>query len=216
MRENHGSYILSPIARFCKVSEMDNVSFFDSIASRWDQIAHHDEKKVAYIVRSANIEGNSRVLDLGTGTGILLPFIKEYLENDGNIVALDISANMLEQAKKKNGTENIEYVCSDFYEYENDEKFSVIIAYSCFPHFADRDLFFKKCEELLRDKGRLVIAHSESKEKINGKHTNIDAELKSETLKDAVEVAGIAGKYGLIESRVIDNEEYYLIVLDKR
>jgi len=187
---------------------MDNLTFFDSIAEKWDEIAIHNKNKVDFIVKSACIESNNRVLDLGSGTGVLIPFIKTYIGIHGKIVALDISSKMLELAKKKNGTDQVDYICTDFLKYQCDYKFQVIMAYSCFPHFLDDKAFFRKCDELLVEKGRLVIAHSESKEMINASHKNLNGEVISGILKDTIEVIKIANEAGFEEKIKIQMMKY--------
>ena len=41
------------------------------------------------------------MLDLGTGTGVLLPYIAEKIGTAGHITAVDYSAGMLSRAKEK-------------------------------------------------------------------------------------------------------------------
>ncbi len=56
------------------------------------------------------------VLDIGCGTGLNFPLIREAIGPAGRIVGVDSSANMLAQARAKAehlGWENIELVCAD-------------------------------------------------------------------------------------------------------
>ena len=68
----------------------DEVIFFDNIAPHWDddEILSTPEK-VRSILNKLPIEEGDDILDLGTGTGILIPFLKERIGNQGSITAVD-------------------------------------------------------------------------------------------------------------------------------
>jgi demethylmenaquinone methyltransferase/2-methoxy-6-polyprenyl-1,4-benzoquinol methylase len=53
--------------------------FFDSHADVWDEINHHDAAKIGYIADLLQLAGNESVLDVGTGTGVMLPYYLERL-----------------------------------------------------------------------------------------------------------------------------------------
>ena len=192
---------------------MDVRAFFDAVAEKWDQIAIHDREKIKHIVDYAKIKSSDLIIDLGCGTGVLLAEIGKYVNNDKSIKAIDLSANMIEIARKKNGEGKIEYICCDFYDYQITNKVDVIIAYSCFPHFQDQSSFFLKCNEALMDNGKLLIAHSESRVSINKAHSAI--EIKSAILEKAEDIVTLAMKFGFYEIDKVDNEEMYLVLLGK-
>ena len=57
--------------------------FFNEKAEIWDEITVHDLEKVQYITEMLNIQGDDKILDVGTGTGIMIPFYERYLVNGG-------------------------------------------------------------------------------------------------------------------------------------
>ena len=65
-------------------------AFFNEKAAIWDEITVHNLKKVQYIVDQLRIQCDDRILDVGTGTGIMIPFYEKYLVN-GCVVAVDYS-----------------------------------------------------------------------------------------------------------------------------
>ncbi len=194
---------------------MNDVDFFNSIAEKWDQIAVHDKAKLDFIMRKAHIKPQDSVLDLGCGTGVLLPVIKKQVNPDGKITALDISHKMLEIAERKNGVGFVEYVCCNFYEYDKKNEFDLIVAYSCFPHFKDRARFFLKSNAILQDKGRLLIAHSEGRSIINNMHSEISHQLTSDALESAADVVKMAKLYGFSKIEIIDTDELFLVLVEK-
>lgn len=54
---------------------------------------------LAAIVRACRLQPGERMLDVGTGTGILIPYILQYRPSE--IHACDLSENMLRRVKRK-------------------------------------------------------------------------------------------------------------------
>ncbi len=116
---------------------MTNREYFNIAADVWDDIKRRDFESIGKIFEIISINPKSSVLDVGCGTGILFPFISQYVGETGVIVGLDISEKMIEKAKQKIKTNNIELVCEDFLTYTPNRNFDYILAYSTVPHFRD-------------------------------------------------------------------------------
>ncbi len=56
-------------------------------ADQWDNIAFHDMDKIQKIVDLLDLRHSKNILDIGCGTGILLPFLKKNIPYDGKIIA---------------------------------------------------------------------------------------------------------------------------------
>lgn len=190
---------------------MANREFFDSMADQWDNIAFHDMDKIQKIVDLLDLRHSKNILDIGCGTGILLPFLKKNIPYDGKIIALDISSKMIERAREKYGNDQIEYICKDFFEYDSKEGYDYAIAYSCLPHFVERRKFLLKAKEMLRKDGKLVIAHSESREKINCHHREMKSDIEFKDLERIEELSTLGKEIGLNVIRTIDTEEMYVL-----
>ncbi|WP_315118961.1 class I SAM-dependent methyltransferase [uncultured Clostridium sp.] len=185
---------------------MNDREFFNNLASKWDEICNHDDKKLREIMKLSKMRENSKVLDVGTGTGVLVKYLLEY--SPIAIKAVDLSENMIEVARNKYNNDNVEFIVKDIMDFQ-EGNFNYIFLYSVYPHFMDKDELFGHLYKLLKVDGKIVIAHSESKEKINNIHK------KSDTVKEhmlpAVEVtSNIMSKYFKVEE-AIDNENMYYI-----
>lgn len=67
-------------------------------------------------IGALHLRPGALVLDIGCGTGLNIPLIRERVGPTGRIVGVDASANMLAQARAKAvrwGWENIDLVCAD-------------------------------------------------------------------------------------------------------
>jgi demethylmenaquinone methyltransferase/2-methoxy-6-polyprenyl-1,4-benzoquinol methylase len=126
--------------------------FFDERAEVWDEISVHDPEKVQYITDLLEIHREDRILDIGTGTGIMVPFYEKYLTT-GRVVAVDYSEKMIEVARLKYPEKEhpqVSFRVADVYELKYDAEFDLVVCYSCFPHFPDQPLALKILSKALK------------------------------------------------------------------
>jgi len=189
---------------------MNNKEYFNKIANEWDNIAYHDEAKLKKIMQLSNIKQKSKILDIGTGTGVMLKHLLST--NPSKITAVDMSENMLEIAKRKYKNKKINFICGDILELDiGNHDFALL--YSVYPHIEDKGLLFKKISKILNKNGKIIIAHSQSKEKINAIHQKKE-EVKEDRLKPALETSKIMSEFfNILEC--IDNEEMYFVMGEK-
>jgi len=129
--------------------------FFNSMAEKWDSICHHDENKINEILDLVNIKKGSKVLDVGTGTGVMIPFLTSRVGDNGEIVAVDIADKMIEFARKKYNDSNVHFVVGDVFTLElPEEHFDAIICYSVFPHFEYKLTAAEKLGRFLKPGGK--------------------------------------------------------------
>ena len=190
-----------------------NELFFDSIAHKWDEIVNHNSIKIRAVLESLEIKGSDSILDIGTGTGVLIPFLLDMLGEAGRITAIDISTQMLEIAKSKHDNCQVRFMKLDFIEAELQEIFDIVLCYSCFPHLGDSRNAIRRMLKVLRKGGKLVIFHSESREKINQLHGNMDSPVKQDTLPSAEELKCVIEVEGGKVIHIEDSEEKYVIVV---
>lgn len=104
--------------------------------------------------------GDGKVLDLACGSGRLLPSL---LDAGLEVVALDISADMLEQARTKLGSRanEVRFVCQDMRELSLEEQFDTIIIPYCSLMYIhndeDRLKVFQRCHDHLRAGGKFAF-----------------------------------------------------------
>lgn len=191
--------------------------FFNQKAKVWDSITIHKLEKVQYITELLKIQSDDRILDVGTGTGIMIPFYEKYLVN-GRVVAVDYSEKMIAIARSKYPEEVhplISYRVSDVYELTYDNEFDLVVCYSCFPHFVDQPLALKILSKALRKGGRLVVAHSDSARKINGVHINGGVEIENDFLPTMEILKHMMEESGLTVTFERDDEDYFICITKK-
>ena len=106
----------------------------------------------------------------------------------------------------------INFICGDILELDiGNHDFALL--YSVYPHIEDKGLLFKKISKILNKNGKIIIAHSQSKEKINAIHQKKE-EVKEDRLKPALETSKIMSEFfNILEC--IDNEEMYFVMGEK-
>lgn len=196
---------------------MNQAQFFDSIAKDWDNIIEINELKINTLLSKINIKDNQSILDVGTGTGVLIPFLKK-LNQTGFIKGVDISSKMLGIAKEKfKDNKNLSFEILDVENDKINEKFDKIILYSMFPHLQNKTLTIKSLvENNLKENGQLMIAHSNSREFLNNMHKEKSETVKNDRLICVKKQKSLFEDVGLNVSDAFENDEIYYLIIDKK
>lgn len=180
-------------------------AFFDRLAPDWDEDNKHDEQKIEKILDYAGIRQGVSVLDIACGTGILFPF---YLRRGvSKITGVDLSEGMIALAKQKFSDPRIELICADACELVLNAKYDCCMVYGAFPHFDNPAGAITVFSKFLAAGGRLTVAHSESKQSIDLRHschaTNVSIQLLTEH-----ELADLFSRYFAIDTVISDSDMY--------
>jgi demethylmenaquinone methyltransferase/2-methoxy-6-polyprenyl-1,4-benzoquinol methylase len=190
---------------------MSKEQFFNERAETWDETSKNDAAKVDMLTRLLLIQPHDTVLDVGTGTGVLLPVLSSYTGGK-NITAIDIAEDMIAVAKRKHESLGCSFLLGDIVTYPfQPESFDVIACYSVFPHIDDKPRMIKNLLAALKRGGLLAILHSCSKERINGVHVHAHRDVSMDSLPPAEMVVDLMRKLGMRLEVMIDNSEMYAV-----
>ena len=190
-------------------------AYFNQKAASWDEtIAEKDTTKLERMARRLNIESGSTVLEVGTGTGVFIPFLLSVIGKGGRLVALDIAEEMLKKARAKGFNGNIDYLCADVTDIPFGEIFDTIVCYSSFPHFQDKLRALTEMKRVTKSGGKLLICHTSSRAEINEIHREIPA-VQNDLIPDKSEMQEMLLTAGFIDIRIEEDSESYLAMAKK-
>jgi len=186
-------------------------AYFNQRAASWDEtVAERDTSKLEQMAKRLNIKPGSTLLDVGTGTGVFLPFLLSKIGSSGHIVALDFAEEMLKKAMAKGFNGNIDYLCADITNIPlDDEIFDTVVCYSSFPHLQDKSRALAEINRVIKSGGKLLICHTSSRATINEIHRSIPA-VQNDIIPDEDEVQMLLSMAGFSEISIDDTNESYL------
>lgn len=129
----------------------DIIKSFNRIAlleDKWD----HNQNYEQLLLREVE-SGLENGLDIGCGTG---EFTKKLSRKIDNVLGIDISPVMIEEAKRRHSAGNIQYIVKDFDEINEDAKYDCIVSIATFHHL-DMETALPKINRLLNENGVLII-----------------------------------------------------------
>ena len=152
------------------MNKSDVIAFFDRCAPSWDADMIKSDRIINTILDNAEVGPGMDVLDVACGTGVMFDY---YLQRNVNsVTGIDISPEMARIAAGKYENEpKIQVICGDVEEFPFDRKFDRIVVYNAFPHFPYPKRLIKVLAKLLKEDGRLTVAHGQSREAIDGHHS---------------------------------------------
>ena len=195
------------------MEKKDIIAFFDRCAPSWDADMIKSDEKIGKILDNAEVHAGMDVLDVACGTGVMFDY---YLErNVASVTGIDISPEMAKIATEKYATENkVQVICGDVEEYAFHRKFDRIVVYNAFPHFPYPKRLIKILAGLLKEDGRLTVAHGMSREAIDGHHKGAASKV-SNGLMSAESLKRIFDAHFYVEV-VISNRHMYQVSGVKR
>lgn len=191
--------------------------YFNSKAPVWDSLLKEETlARLKEFVAGLAIKPGSTVLDVGTGTGVLLPFLAAATGPGGKVVALDIAEEMLARAKSKNTAGNVTFVHGDITETPFcPGTFDEIICNSCFPHIVDRPRAVREMARILKPGGRLVIFHPQSREAVNEIHRSLGGVVANDLLPEDAAMLALLQENGFPAVALSSTPEKYQVTAYK-
>ena len=160
------------------MDKRDIIEFFDRCAPTWDAQMIKSDVIIGKILDNAEVGPGMDILDVACGTGVMFDY---YLDRDASsVTGIDISPEMARIAAEKYAAEpKVQVICDDVETYIFDRKFDRIMVYNAFPHFPYPKRLIKILAGLLKEDGRLTVAHGQSREAIDGHHSGAASKVSN-------------------------------------
>lgn len=186
---------------------------FDRVADFFEQpLPEEVARRTAAVVWEAEIPAGAAVLDVGTGTGVLLPYVLS--RGPSRVVACDLSEQMLARARRKFGG-RVAFLLADVVDLAPAlGPFDFAFCNAVFANLFDQGQALRAINGLLRVGGRLVISHPMGRGFVAGLRRS-DPRLVLRQLPSRRQAGSLLRRHGfrLLEFR--DEEDFYFALGEK-
>jgi len=190
--------------------------FFDTRAENWEETCYPApvRERLLDLIREFQIGSGERILDVGTGPGILLPYLRQGVGPFGQVCAFDLSLEMIHRAAEKpRSLLDIIFQGDVHFIPFADRVFDRVICFAAFPHFEDPAQALREMGRVLKTGGSLVIAHLLSREELAAHHGTHDT-VARDVLPPHHEMKALFVKAGFSPPEIVDIPgRYYAIAI---
>lgn len=198
--------------------------FFNAHAESWldrcyknpesGQMDLHAEK-FRRLFALAPLKPGDRVLDVGCGSGVLVPMILERIQPTGMLWELDFAEKMIAENRRLHPEPNIRFIVADATEAPLEaDACDVIFCFACFPHFDRKPDVVRRLHRILRPGGTLVLAHFSTAEEINRRHATCPA-VMHDHLPDQAAMRALLQEAHWVLDQFIEEPGFYCILAHK-
>ena len=198
---------------------MNRQEFFNIAAVTWDKRFQTQELLtfLEQLVPTFHLRHGQRILDVGTGTGILIPFLLKAVGPTGHVAAIDYSEKMVELCRAKYArfpnvsvavqrVENLQF---------NSESFDAITCFGLFPHLENKEAALSQMNRVLKSRGRLIIAHALSSTEIKSHQHNTSLAVAHDVLPEEARMKRILRQAGFVKICTVDKPGCYFCLSTK-
>jgi cyclopropane fatty-acyl-phospholipid synthase-like methyltransferase len=136
---------------------------FDRAAKSYDEsrlVRSYQRRVQILVINSITIEKGMNVLDLGCGTGHGSIDVASKMEGTGNVIGIDLSERMIEQAKVKLADfkyNNIKFLTGSAISLDYQNYFDCVFSTNAFHHFEKKEMIFQKVWQSLKRNGIFIV-----------------------------------------------------------
>lgn len=195
---------------------MNTKDYFDALADTWDDrfgtsrlLSFLDE-----LVPQFDLKSGQKVLDIGTGTGVLIPYLIEAVGPSGAVTAIDSSEKMIQKCKTKHSQlRNVNIKIGNIEEEAfPPEFFDAVICFGVFPHINRKEKALRNISSMLKPSGKLIIAHALSREELETHHKKISKFVVHSAMPKKNKMKQLLGQKGFVRIRISNDPGCYLCI----
>ena len=198
---------------------MDRKTYFNQAASTWDKKYYTPQLAVFLeeLVPKFGLKLGEDILDLGTGTGVLIPYLFEAVGPNGSITAVDYAEKMVEICRSKHSDlKNLAVILQDVEELDLPaESFDAVTCFGLFPHIENREKTLCHMSRVLRPGGKLIIFHALNSTELRTHHKTASPAVADDLLPEESEMRQLLEDAGLTEIKIEDEPGCYLCLSTK-
>jgi len=187
--------------------------FFEDLSQRWDGMQSSDRLERLRVLLepyAGQLGRSDAILDLGTGTGAMLPVLRLYAPAS-RLVAVDLANGMLQRARARGA--HAALLQADVHRLPLlDASFDLALCHAAFPHFTDKPRSLRELRRLLRPGGYLLILHDTSRDKVNAIHSSLPAPLNLDLLPPLAQTGELMQQAGFCALQLQEGPGMYAAI----
>lgn len=191
-----------------------NRQFFNGLAATWDSLPGPSDanETAARFVERALEPGHSRILDVGCGTGILLPSLAARWVSRPVIIELDIALEMLLQNRRKFGGAVASCVCASALAPPfPDGCFDAVLCFGVLPHLGGCQDALGRLLHRVRPGGVIAVGHLMDSATLNSFHAGLDRPVNRDVLPPADALADVLRGLGVRTVHAEESPGWYFV-----
>jgi ubiquinone/menaquinone biosynthesis C-methylase UbiE len=194
--------------------------FFNDIADTWDKRFQTQDltKFLEQVAPTFGLLPGQKVLDVGAGTGILIPFLLQAVGPTGLVVAVDFAEKMANICKAKyanNSNVSVQVQEAEKLKFPS-QTFDAVICFGSFPHIENKEEALQLLNQVLKPDGKLIIAHALSSQEIEAHHHNASTAVSHDILPERTEMKHLLKQAGFFGVCIVDEPGCYICTSNKR
>ena len=166
--------------------QRDQLAYYDNQVADYEKdnglikrgLTRAYERKAKIILKELADIKPKRILEIGTGSGLMTFFIAKHYKEE--IVGLDLSKEMLDLAKSRIADSNVSFVVGDGTKPDFPESsFDAVIGVDIIHHLDDPRAAMKEWKKLVRPGGKMVFLETNVYNPINLRNIGVEHEVRS-------------------------------------
>ncbi|MCS7071658.1 MAG: class I SAM-dependent methyltransferase [Anaerolinea sp.] len=149
------------------------------------------------------------ILEIGTGTGALVPVLGEIVPQ-ATVIAVDLAWAMLVQATKRCPSAHFAQADAHALPFPTDS-IDVAICHNSFPHFADQHRALRELLRILKSRGWALILHNNPRDVVNAIHSRAGYPIDADLLPPGDVLRSMLIETGFSSVHVEDTDRHYVV-----
>ncbi len=203
-----------------KQEEFDRKAFFNELACDWDSKFANTvtDDFLRVIVSKFQLVSGQKVLDVGTGTGILIPTLSKAVGSSGLVVAVDFAEKMVQECSRKYADlSNVRIELGNVEELDFQSGFfDAVTCFGMFPHITNKEKALTRINKVLKVNCKLMIAHALGGKELTELHRKEASIIAHDSLPSKTAMIRLLRSSGFTVKYFEDQPRSYLCIATKQ